>query len=260
MKQAPFSRLKGFKAAIALTGLLVFSYFAFSQGNLFLGKNMLLSLSFSFSRPLSLVLYMFAHISPWHLAANAVMLGFFAAIVEKSLSSRDVFGIFLLCGILTASLFSYFNPAVALVGASAGTVGLMAAAFVLDLKKTVAVLAFAAGLYLLLFSGISLAIEGKENSLASEAETLERDLNKAIESGDTEMVRIIVVKKDVVQRQIVTLEEGKETASGVDIDPFIHSYAGIFGIAYILLFRRKETLAAVKRQKESGFFGLKKMA
>jgi len=45
------------------------------------------------------------------------------------------------------------------------------------------------------------------------------------------------------------LAESKEFASEADVDPFLHAYAAFFGIAFLLLFRRKKTLAYVKTHR-----------
>ena len=55
--------LDGHKATIGLAGLLVFSYVYFSQGNLFIEKNTLVSMAFSIWQPSNIIFYMLMHMS-----------------------------------------------------------------------------------------------------------------------------------------------------------------------------------------------------
>jgi len=237
------------KATIAITLILFAAYFFFSQGNLFIEKNILLSMSFSAGTPFNIISYMLAHMSIWHLIVNVVSLVLFASIVELALSSKDVAGIFLFSAILTVAFFSFFNPGIALIGASAGVWGIMASGFVLNAKKAVAGLAIIITLFLFLFPVAEIVVQQQENSMVQNNAELETSLVEAIETGNKEREAIIAIEKKQVETELKEFGESKQLAAGAKIDPFLHSYAAIFGIFYLLLFRRKETEKCVRNQK-----------
>lgn len=244
---------KRFKATILLTAILVVSYLVLSQGNLFIERELLLALSFSLGRPLNMLSYMVSHMSLWHLAVNVVSLLLFAAIVEVSLSSRDVFGIFLFSGALTVAIFSLLNPGAELIGASAGVSAIMTSAFVLNVRKAIVYLVIVLVLFLLAFPGINFVVQWQEDVLAQENQELASQLGKAVETGNQEAVVRITNQKRTVEREISSFEESKELASSVEVDPFLHSYAAALGAVYLLLFRKGKTIALVKKQKLPGF-------
>jgi len=248
-----FARAMRLKATISLVVLIVAAYFVISLGELFMGIWAIDLISFSLAKPLNIVIYMFGHMSPWHLTVNVVSLAFFAGLVESKLSSNDVLVMFLFSGALTAFFFSLINPGIALVGASAGVTGIMASAFVLDFKKTLALMAIVLVLFVPIFSGLSLAIDVQQVSLEEKSEILENELETAIETGQSGKAAIISSEKRTVEEKIERLEEGKSFASGIEIDPFLHSYAAIFGMVYLIAFRRKQTMDAVAKQKKEGF-------
>jgi len=237
------------KATIAIALILVAAYFFFSQGNLFIEKNMLLSMSFSAGNTFNIISYMLAHMSIWHLMVNVVSLVLFASIVELALSSKDVVGIFLFSAILTVVFFSFFIPGIALIGASAGVWGIMASGFVLNVKKAVAALVIVVVLFLLLFPAAAFVVQQYENSMLQKNAELGTSLTKAVEAGDRELEIVIAAEKRVTETVLKEFGESKQLAAGANIDPFLHCYAAIFGIAYLLLFRRKETEKCVRKQR-----------
>ncbi len=240
---------KRFRATIALAVILVAAYFLLSQGNLFIEKGLLSQLSFSLAKPLNILSYMVTHLSLWHLAVNIVLLLFFAAIVEQALKWKHVLGIFLFSAIFTVLIFIFINPFAKLAGASAGVWGLMAAAFILDVKKAVLAIVAITVLLLLLFSGIGLVVSQREQSLMQRNVEIESALVQAVESGNVERANQLAAEKVVAQREMQNFVESSEEAAEANVDPFLHSYAGILGIVYLLLFRREETMNAVKKQK-----------
>jgi len=129
----------------------------------------------------------------------------------------------------------------------------MASAFVLDLKKTLALMAVILILFVPIFSGLSLAIDVQQVSLEEKSGVLENELETAIETGQRGKAAIISSEKRTVEEKIERLEEGKSFASGIEIDPFLHSYAAVFGMVYLIAFRRKQTMDAVAKQKREGF-------
>lgn len=240
--------VKRFRATIALTLLVLVSYLLLSGSSLFIERQLLYSLSFSLAKPLNIFSYLFLHLSPWHLAVNLVSLVLFAAIVENRLGWKHVIGIFVFSAVLTAAVFSLVNPHADLAGASAGIWGLMASAFVLDLRKTVLAIAAGAAVIVLLFSGIGFAVNQKGNSLMRENLEIEASLRQAVESGQEERAEALTEEKASSEQRLQSFYVSYKSASNAEVDLFLHSYAGILGIAYILLFRRRETENAVKEQ------------
>jgi membrane associated rhomboid family serine protease len=238
---------KRFRATIALALILVVAYFLLSQGNLFIQKSLLSQLSFSLAKPLNFIAYTVSHMSLWHLAANLVSLLFFSAIVELSLKWKHVLGIFLFSAVLTVLIFSFLNPFSEIAGASAGVWGLMAAAFVLDVKKAALAMAAVIVLILLLFAGIELVVSQRENSLVQKNVEIETALAEAVESGNVGRANQLAAERVVAARQLENFTESSESAAEANLDMFLHSYAGILGIAYLLLFRQEETKKAIKK-------------
>jgi uncharacterized membrane-anchored protein YitT (DUF2179 family) len=235
-----------YKASILLSLLISVSYLALSQGNLFIQSNMITLLAFSLNRPLNIFSYMLAHFSLWHLVVNVVILGFFGAVVEERLSGKDVLGIFLFAGFATAAFFSLLHPNTMLAGASAGAFGIAACALVLDWKKSLKVLAIVLVLVLTAFLPVSTGIEEQETTLIEKSEELETVIEKAAEEGRQQVVETVSKEKEVVEKKIQNIQKGRRFASAVQVDPFIHAYAAVFGIVYLLAFRRRQLREAAK--------------
>lgn len=255
-KKSLIGVLEKFKATLVIAAALVLGYFVISQGNIFIEKNTLVSLAFSISQPANILSYMITHMSIWHMAVNVLSLLLFASIVETTLGSKDVFGIFAFSGTVTVALFAFFNPETILVGASAGVWGIMSSAFILDFRKALALLGIVLILFLAVFPTATLAVETYQASLNQENFELGEELNKAVISGEEEKIVEAVKQKEIVETEVEEFSASKRFASEAAVDPLLHTYAGALGIAYLTIFRRKETLAAIKKQKLA-FFGKK---
>ncbi len=253
MKQA-LAIIWRLKATIVIALILIAAYFFFSQGSLFIEKNALLSMSFSAGSPFNIISYMLAHMSIWHLIVNVVSLVLFATVIELALSSRDVAGIFLFSAIFTVAFFSFFNPGIALIGASAGVWGIMAASFILNAKRAVAALAIVVALFLFLFPAAAIVVEQYEGMMLQQSIELETALANAVETGDQERVAVITVEKIEAEAKLIEFDESKQLAAKTIIDPFLHTYAAIFGIAYLFLFRRKKTEKCIRKQRLFSIF------
>jgi len=244
-----------FRATFGLAALLVLAYFALSQGNLFIEKSLLEAFSFSALRPLNIVFYMFTHMSVWHLAVNVAALLFFAAIVETRLSWKDVFGTFFFSGVLTVLFFLALYPNVSLVGASAGVWGIMASAFVLDVRKALLGFGVIVVVVLIVFPLGEFAVLGRQAQLEGTISELEAVRRAAAESGNTEAAARAAGEKAAAQESAQKLLESKKFASEAVVDPFLHSYAAFFGILYLLVFRRAGMMKLIKEQKLPFFPG-----
>jgi membrane associated rhomboid family serine protease len=72
-------------------------------------------------------LYMFAHASLIHLAINAITLWSFGKPVERELGPAQTLALFMVAAVVGGALQSIVTPGVAIMGASAGIFGLVAA-------------------------------------------------------------------------------------------------------------------------------------
>jgi len=82
------------------------------------------------STPWTLLTYSFVHAGIWHLLGNLLVLYFFGAPLENRWGSRDFIRFYLVSvagGALFTVVFFFMQPTLGIVGASAGTFGLMAA-------------------------------------------------------------------------------------------------------------------------------------
>lgn len=80
--------------------------------------------------PWTLLTYSFVHAGIWHLLGNLLVLFFFGAPLESRWGSRDFIKFYLVSvagGAVFTVLFFFLQPTLAIVGASAGTFGLMVA-------------------------------------------------------------------------------------------------------------------------------------
>jgi membrane associated rhomboid family serine protease len=83
-----------------------------------------------FTTPWTILTYSFVHAGIWHLLGNLLVLYFFGAPLENRWGSRDFIRFYLVSvagGAVFSVLFYFLQPSLAIVGASAGTFGLMAA-------------------------------------------------------------------------------------------------------------------------------------
>jgi membrane associated rhomboid family serine protease len=77
-------------------------------------------------RPWTLVTYMFLHANFMHILFNMLGLYFFGPRVEQRLGSQQFFALYMISGI-AGGLLSFYNPAVAIIGASGAVYGVLLA-------------------------------------------------------------------------------------------------------------------------------------
>ena len=77
-------------------------------------------------RPWTLVTYMFLHDGFMHILFNMLGLYFFGPRVEQRIGSQRFFALYMISGI-TGGLLSFYNPAVAIIGASGAVFGVLLA-------------------------------------------------------------------------------------------------------------------------------------
>jgi membrane associated rhomboid family serine protease len=78
-----------------------------------------------FSRPWTLVTYMFLHAGIWHLFFNMLALYFFGPRLEMEIGSRHFIWLYLVSGLMGAALSFVFTPYTYIVGASGAIFGVL---------------------------------------------------------------------------------------------------------------------------------------
>ncbi len=127
-----------FKLTLFLVLLTMAVYFFFSNAQLYIKQDTLVSLSFYWNNFLpGLFTYEFAHIGLKHLFGNLVLLVLVGLICEQKLPVKDYLAIYFGSGAAGAIMFSYLNPGIALVGASACIAGLMVPAIIISPRRMV---------------------------------------------------------------------------------------------------------------------------
>ena len=78
-----------------------------------------------FTRPWTLITYMFLHANIWHLFFNMLGLYFFGPRLELEIGSRHFFWLYLVSGLMGAALSFVFTPYTSIVGASGAIFGVL---------------------------------------------------------------------------------------------------------------------------------------
>ncbi len=125
------------KITLILASLIILVYIILSQSLLYIPTSIILQLGFDSYNPWGLILYTFLHVSPNHIFGNLLLLLFIGTIAEQKLSNKDMLIIYFASSLAAAITFTILTPNTVLVGASAAISGLIAAAIVVDVKKTV---------------------------------------------------------------------------------------------------------------------------
>ncbi len=238
------------KSAVLISFVLASAYALLSGGNAYIKKSVLLESAFSFQKIQNFFSYMLVHTGLSHLFVNLVSGAAFALIIEGSLGFLDSIAIFLVSGVLTAVLFSFLNPNIVLIGASAGVSGLLGAAFFIDPKKAllgaVAVVAVTA---FFIPSFVLFNVENAEQSIDSAISKAKEEHSIALVAGNIE-------KAEEIQETVLSFEEKKaffKESQKFEIktktDFWIHGYGAFFGAMYVLLFRKNKIHKAISEIK-----------
>tara|TARA_Y100000310_G_scaffold327376_1_gene393650 strand:+ start:18148 stop:18942 length:795 start_codon:yes stop_codon:yes gene_type:complete len=234
------------KGSIALFVILVLSYFFLSNMSVFIPLSKIFSLSFSMSSLENIFSFVFVHENIYHLIANALTVLGYAILVELALGTIDVIAVFVFSTIISALLFTFFNPSVGLIGSSIGMSGLAAASLILDPKRAVAL---TIGLFLAVFlitPVIFSSIDSEGQNIQDEKLVIEQQIQEAVEQGDIEQQKVLVQKKIEIQQKETEFDLSKEFAKATPVNNQIHAFGAFFGMLYLMLFRRKRFNKAVR--------------
>ena len=226
-------------------------YFTMSSSLLYIPTTSLVALGFSFSNWWGILTYSFLHISPGHLLGNLILLFIVGVIAEQKLRLKDYFAIYFLSGSIAAIVFSTLVPETTLIGASAAISGLIAVAFIVDIKKAlVGVFAFVVVLSILSPSLNSYTQNQYDYIISKEIELRENysmildELEYAKFTNDTEKVSELEVQKNQTFEELNTtyshktnIEHGMKREEKSHPSPLVHLFGALTGLVYIVLFR-----------------------
>ena len=238
------------KATIFLTVFLVGFFFFLSNDGFFLLEETADALAFGFSQPQNILTHLFVHTSYDHLIANAVALLIFGSILEIAVGSIDFLAIFVLSGVLSATVFLLIGPFYVLLGASAAISGIIAGAFAAKPKKFVFALIAMFAFSFLLINASEFSILETSKSLSIQKSEAGEELEKAVESGD-------IVKQGEASEEIKTIEaeqkklkEGRRFQGETIISPVPHLLGAFFGLAFLWILRKEKLEEGKKEAKE----------
>ena len=178
------------------------------------------------------------HSSYAHLFANLAIIIASGIVVESALRKRDFLALFFGGAAFSAIVFCAISPQYSLVGASAGAVSLLGAAIVIDPKKTAAYAAIALVAGYLVISGIAFYVESTQKKIAEEVIVLEQAKKEAVHLGnnaEAENISAQITKKEEASAKI---NKGESLKLEVPPNFEIHLIAALFGVFYVLIFRR----------------------
>ncbi len=196
------------------------------------------------------ILYSFTHIGLKHLMANMFILAIIGSILEQRLESKHVFAIFILSGWLAGTIYTWIKPDVWVLGASAAICGLIAAGFVVDVKKTV--LGLVLGLYMIPIVVyptadfiIHTTYQAQENVIQESTQKImeyAQQLKNASEEEKPVIIQKInqtytLVKK--AEKEQTKLVKGVETEAVTPTSHIIHFLGGSIALIYLALFDRR---------------------
>lgn len=233
-------------ATVFLAGMAILLYLALSKGTFYIPNSDLGGLAFFIGNPVAIVSHMFVHVGVLHLVGNLVPLVAFALLLELSVPSFHVVGIFLFSGALSAIVFSLLNPETALVGASAAIAGLMGALTALKPKQSIALLLILPFLVSYVALPWAMSTQHKEEvRIVQAAQVLQQNVTQlVVENRTEEAVKVNETLKEV-QQQVQITQTGKERERITPTDFLVHAYGAAFGVVYLFLFRKKQLTDAV---------------
>ncbi len=228
-------------ATLLLTLAVAGAYFYLSGGLLYLDQPTIDSLALNSAKsPFGFVSYMFIHVGVAHLAGNLLPLVIFSLILEASLPLLDVLMVFLGAGIVSSTLFSFLNPSVALVGASAAVSGLIGAAVAARPKLALAALMASPLIFAFVLLPIVQALSFQQQaSVFGQANELGRQLEEMSYLNNAGGAAAVKEKLAVAAKKKRVLEEGAQREASTPADFFVHIVGVAFGVAYVFFLRRK---------------------
>lgn len=125
-------------ATLIIAALIILVYVVLADFEFFIAAAKFNKYAFSiFLNPANFINYVFVHTGPVHLVGDVILLIFFGLVAEQMLGRKDIFILFLVCGIVGGIVFTYMLPSYMIVGSSAGVYGLLGAAIMMRPKEAI---------------------------------------------------------------------------------------------------------------------------
>lgn len=242
-----------FAVTLLLALAVVFPYYLLSHGTFYLADEELDTLSFGTkASPENYFTHLFTHVGLQHLIANLLPLLLFGLVFEAVAGGAHLLAVFLLSGILSSLVFTFFNPLVVLVGASTGVSGLMVAATVLKPKKGLVLLV--ATFVLLSLSPVLVAAynDFQIHKLAEEKSALAGEIESLVEQNETQAVLDKERALEEVETRLVQTTTGIARERETPTDLLIHLLGATFGGVYVFVFLRKKLDSGLEEFSQLG--------
>lgn len=223
---------------ILATSILVV-FWLMSSLNFFSTESNFLIWGFSLQNIQNVFSYNFVHTGFPHLMVNLIGIITGGVILESLVRKRTILGLFFIGSGVSAILISLINPNFSIVGASAGAAALLAAAALVEPKKTIALFL---GFIIFLFVLIPLVnsfIDSQTQTIETEIKALEIEKLVAQEHGNQELVKKTqeTIESKLVEKQ--EIEKGIELSASTIINLEIHLVSALFASLYMLFFEKK---------------------
>ena len=193
----------------------------------------------------NMIFYVFQHSGYSHLVGNIVVILAAGVTVERTLRKSDIMALFFGASVFAGLLFAFLNPKYSIIGASAGGISLLTAAFTLDPKKILIGFALAMAIGYVLIFGIDYQVTAQKSQIQLEAKDLESARQAAIGSNDPELAKDTEGKISERMQALEKINEGEKLR---DTQPSfeIHLFASIFAFVYLALFRKSEVFKSLR--------------
>jgi len=242
---------KNWSGTIGIVAVTSFIYFISSNWQPYLSPLSTIDpfgvVSFNYAGAVS---YLFMHVGLKHLIGNIIAIGILGYIVEKYLGTKHFLGIYFTSGIGAGILYTYFFPGSWVIGASAAITGILMAAAVVDLKKTM--IAFLA--IMIIIPGIVFPITDQgidflqqerikeATELKAEAIEIEGELDEQQTIEEELLLQELLVqvqnREQEIEQQKVQVEKGRKTESVTPVSFEIHLLGIFLALAYMVVFKR----------------------
>ncbi len=235
-------------ATLSLSALLVLFYFVVSGWSAYVVPlSRIYPLGVSGYNLLGSFTYLFMHIGVKHLIGNLIALLVFGFILEQDIRGSHVIGIFIASGVLGGIGYALLNPAVWVIGASAGIAGILVAAAMAEPRNT-----FIALLLVLYFvpnvilpatdSALNYMEENKIIAAAkAKAGLTELESESGGNYGSKALSQKMLLEKKYEQAVSSqrALTTGRKTEAATPASFEIHAIGGLVAIAFMLLYDRE---------------------
>ncbi len=227
-------------ATAILSATVILVYFLNSSGTLYLPENILIAEGFQIQNPFSLFTHIFLHIGILHLMGNLIPLIVFCWLLESKISSKEVVAIFLVGGAISSVIFSLTNQGYVLVGSSAAIASVMGASVIARPKAAIIlmlILPFLTQFFVYPIANYSVQLE--KQSLKTQTIELNKTVQELIkENKTTEAEKVNKTLQENTRKYNIT-KQGEEREKKTPVGFVVHIYGALFGVAYMLLFRKK---------------------